>query len=288
MEYWIWLSRIEKINSKTIEKLLHTYKTPKEIWKQTSKELLDNGIEINQVRDIVNPKYRQNLKSYVKYMKNHKIEIITRQDKDYPEKLKQIYDPPQILYLQGNREILNQNSIAIVGSRMCSPYGKKMTEKLAYELAQKNIVIISGLASGIDSHAHKGTLQAGGKTIGVLGCGLDRTYPAENQNLAKEILLNKGAIISEYVIGTKPMAINFPRRNRIISGLSNGVLVVEAKQKSGSFITVDFALEQGKEVYAVPGNINSTTSEGTNELIKQGAKIVTKVQDITEDFLSII
>lgn len=284
MEYWVWLSRIEKINNKTIEKLLSIYKTPKEIWKQTSKGLLNNGVEINQVQEIVNPKYRQNLESYVKYMKNHKIEIITRYDKDYPEKLKQIYDPPQILYLQGNREILNQNSIAIVGARICSNYGKTITEKFAYELAKKNIVIISGLARGIDSYAHKGTLQAKGKTIGVLGCGLDRTYPVENQNLATEILLNKGAIISEYVIGTKPMAINFPRRNRIISGLSDGVLVVEAKQRSGSFITVDFALEQGKEVYAVPGNINSITSEGTNELIKQGAKIVTKVQDITEDF----
>lgn len=288
MEYWIWLSRIEGLDTKTMEKLLNFYKTPDRIWKQTKEELLTLGIETSKAEEIVKLRYRQNLKAYIDYMKSQKIEVITRQDEDYPDKLRNIYDPPQILYVQGNKQILKEKSIAIVGSRMGSPYGRKIAEKFAYELAKKNMVVLSGLASGIDSCAHKGALKAEGKTIAVLGNGLDRIYPTENQNLAKEILAKGGAILSEYVIGTKPLKMNFPKRNRIMSGMSDGVLVIEAKQKSGSLITVDFALEQGKEVYAVPGNITSITSEGTNELLKQGAKIVTKVEDIIEDFLPIL
>lgn len=217
------------------------------------------------------------------YLKKNNIQVIKITDKEYPEKLKQIYDAPKTLYIKGEKNVLNETGIAIIGARMCSIYGKNVTEKFSYDLAKRKIVTISGLARGIDTACHMGTVRAKGKTIAVLGSGIDIIYPGENKLLAEEIIKNGGAIISEFPIGMRPLPTNFPRRNRIISGLSDGVVVVEAKQKSGTFITVDFALEQGKEVYAVPGNINSITSTGTNELIKQGAKVVTSVKDILED-----
>ena len=167
---------------------------------------------------------------------------------------------------------------------MPTAYGKNIANNMAYNLSVNNINIISGLARGIDTCSHIGCLKANGTTIAVVGCGLDRVYPEENKSLFENIIKSGGAIVSEYVIGTKPLAKNFPRRNRIISGLSNGVIVIEAKEKSGTLITADFALEQGKDVYAVPGNITSINSYGTNELIKQGAKVATSVQDILEDF----
>lgn len=172
--------------------------------------------------------------------------------------------------------------IAIIGCRLCTKYGENVSKEFAYNLSKKNINIISGLARGIDSFAHIGSLKAQGKTIAVVGSGLDLIYPKENEGIANDIIKNGGAIISEYVIGTKPVARNFPARNRIISGISSGVIVVEAKEKSGTLITVDFALEQGKEVYVIPGNIDSPNSLGTNELIKQGAKLITNINDIFE------
>lgn len=213
-------------------------------------------------------------------MKRNNIEIINIYDKYYPDKLKVIYDPPVVLYVKGDKSILNENGMAIVGCRSCTEYGKIIAQKFAYNLSINNINVISGLARGIDSFAHIGSLKGNGKTIAVVGCGLDRVYPDENKNLFREIIKTGGAVISEYVIGTKPVAKNFPRRNRIISALSNGVIVVEAGLKSGTLITVDFALEQGKDIYAIPGNINSPNSYGTNDLIKQGAKLVTNIEDI--------
>lgn len=204
-------------------------------------------------------------------------------DEKYPSKLKNIYDPPHALYIIGNVEILNNVGVSIIGSRRCTKYGIEMSQKFAYLLAKHNINIISGLARGIDTNAHIGTLKAKGKTIAVLGSGLDNIYPQENIGLAKNIVKNGGAIISEYPLGTKPLPMNFPKRNRIISGLSDALIVVEATKKSGTSITVDYALDQGKEVYALPGNINQITSCGTNELIKQGAKPLTGVQDILQD-----
>ena len=168
-----------------------------------------------------------------------------------------------------------------MGCRDCSIYGKNVARKLSYDLAKENITIISGLAKGIDAYAHLGALDAGGGTIAVIGNGLDYIYPYENKKIYERIIKNNGLIITEYVIGTKPEKINFPARNRIVSGLSDGVVVVEAKEKSGALITADFALEQGKNVYAVPGNINSFNSYGTNELIKQGAYAITDFTDIT-------
>ena len=210
------------------------------------------------------------------------IEEINIGNKDYPEQLRNIYDPPLRLYVLGNKEILKEKGIAVVGTRNPTEYGKKVAIQFAKQLSEKGINIISGLAVGIDTCAHLGNLQVynKAKTIAVLGNGLDEIYPKENINLAKQIIKSGGCIISEYPIGTKPEKLHFPQRNRIISGLSKGVLVIEAREKSGSLITADFALEQGKEVFAVPGDMGKLTSVGTNNLIKQGAKLVTKYEEI--------
>lgn len=185
-------------------------------------------------------------------IKLNQIKKIRIGDKNYPEKLLHIYAPPQELYVLGDEHILNDKSIAIIGCRDCSEYGKKVSYLFAQEFANKNINVISGLARGIDTYAHKGAIVKNGKTIAVLGCGLDIIYPPENRNLYFEIIKKGGAIITEYPLGTKPLKHNFPARNRIISGLSDGVLVVEAKKRSGTLITVEHALDQGKDVYAVP------------------------------------
>lgn len=212
-------------------------------------------------------------------LKISKIKTITIGDEAYPESLKHIYGKPQTLYVLGNEKLLNAHSIAIIGCRKASSYGLKNAYKFGYELAKKGICVISGLARGIDTYAHKGALAAKGTTIAVLGCGLDVVYPPENMDLYKQIVMSGGAIITEYPLGSRPEKHHFPARNRIISGLSDGVLVVEAKKRSGTLITVEHALDQGKNVYAIPGNITSENSYGTNELIKEGAIPITKIED---------
>lgn len=282
--YWIWLSRIEGLGCVRKNKLLKIYKTPEEIWKLSYEDIIGiDGFGEKIANAMLDCKYRKDLDKYIEYMQENKIHIITIYDEEYPNKLRNIYDSPVTLYVKGNKDILNSNSIAIVGCRNCSNYGKEVSTKFAYDLAKENITIISGMAKGIDSNAHIGCLHAKGRTIAVLGSGLDRIYPKENITLYNKIISNGGAIVSEYVIGTIATRMNFPARNRIISGLSDGVIVVEAKEKSGTLITVDFALEQGKDIFVVPGNITSSNSIGTNELIKQGAKCVTSIKDILEE-----
>ncbi|MBN2097071.1 MAG: DNA-processing protein DprA [Candidatus Omnitrophica bacterium] len=220
-----------------------------------------------------------------------KMKVLTRKDnfitlslsdQGYPANLKYIYDPPQTLYVQGKLFPQDNIAIAIVGSRRATYYGLNNAENLAFELAALGITIVSGLARGVDSAAHKGALKAGGRTIAVLGSGLNVIYPAENQELAEEIARH-GAVISEFTPDTGPQRYNFPRRNRIISGLSLGIVVVEAAKKSGALITAYSALDQGREVFALPGKVDSFTSRGTHDLIKQGAKLVDSTQDILEE-----
>ncbi len=210
------------------------------------------------------------------------IRKITIDDEEYPKNLRNIYDPPQALHLNG--EILPEDDIAValVGSRNASIYGLEACEKLAYELASSGITVVSGMARGIDTAAHRGALKARGRTIAVLGSGHNMVYPPENEKLYKEIA-KSGVVITEFEEDTPPLKYNFPKRNRIISGISLGVVVVEAAQNSGALITANFALEQGREVFAVPGKINSTTSRGTHELIKDGAKLVQSAEDIVEE-----
>lgn len=205
-------------------------------------------------------------------------------DKDYPFLLKETVPPPQLLYIKGSIEPRDKNAVAIVGARVATSEGLKTAYDLAFELAQAGITIVSGLAQGIDTEAHKGALDAGGRTIAVLGTGIDVIYPTSNIELSKRILDGgQGAIISEFAPGTPAYPSNFPQRNRIISGLSRGTVVVEAREKSGALITANFALEQNRDVFAVPGPIGRPTSYGPNRLIKEGAKIVTGVSDIIEE-----
>jgi DNA processing protein len=216
-------------------------------------------------------------------LNKNKITLITYQDDDYPEKLKNIYDLPPFLYVRGSL-MKDDINIAIVGSRRATTYGKYTTERISRELAQKGVTVVSGMARGIDSAAHRGALAARGRTIAVLGSGLDVIYPPENKILFSEIIEN-GAVISEFPMGTPPIAANFPSRNRIISGMSYGVLVVEAGEKSGSLITARLALEQGREVFAVPGSVETPASRGTNRLIKEGAKLIENAEDILEEII---
>ena len=284
IKYWIWLSILSnKIKVTTIHQLLKEYKEPNVIWNLTKEELLKNYISKEEILEILKLEYKQNLESYLYYMKQKDIKIICYNDKNYPKKLKNIYDPPIVIYAKGDINILHENAVGIVGCRLCSAKGRNQAQEFAYNIAKNNIVVISGLARGIDTWAHIGCIRANGKTIAVLGSGLDIIYPPENEVIFEKIT-QTGLAISEYIVGTEPISTNFPKRNRIISGLSNGVLIVEAKQKSGSLITADLALEEGKEVYAIPGNIYDANSKGTNELIKQGAKIVTTIEDIIQDF----
>lgn len=214
------------------------------------------------------------------------IEELKITDNEYPQTLKKIYDPPRSIYVLGNKELLNKTGIAIVGSRDATEYGKHISSKMARELAEKGINIISGLAIGIDEYAHIGALQQDkGKTIAVLGSGIDQLYPKQNIELARKIVKSGGCIISEYPIGTKPDKKNFPQRNRIISAISQGILVVEAGEKSGALITAEFGLEHGKEIFAVPGDITKRQSKGCNLLIKDGAKVVLSSQDILEEII---
>lgn len=210
------------------------------------------------------------------------LKIIKTDDSKYPKQLKEIKNPPKKLYLLGNEKILEDKSVAIVGSRCYSEYGKEYATKFSKELAIQGITIISGMALGIDTFAHKGALSVGGKTIAVLGSGFNYIYPEENRKLLSEIILNNGAIISEYKPDTIPDSKNFPKRNRIVSGLSNGVLVIEAVYRSGTSITAKLAKQQGKPVFCVPSNLGRKNGVGTNNLIKEGASLITSVDDILD------
>jgi len=212
--------------------------------------------------------------------------ILTPEDEGYPERLREIYDPPAVLWIRGNVELLSRPGIAVVGTRHPSPYGAGMAELLARDLANRRLVILSGMARGVDTAAHKGAIEAGGKTVAVWGTGIDVIYPKENKKLAESIVATGGTIVSEYPLGTFPAPQNFPIRNRILSGMSIGVLVIEAAEYSGTRITARCAMEQNRDVYAVPGNVTNKNAWGPNTLIKQGAKLTATWEDVWEDLPS--
>lgn len=251
--YKVWLSLINGLGAKKYINLINKFKTNKQIFNANKQELLSvKLIDEKLCNNILNTEIRKSVKMHLKYMYLNKIDIISILDDEYPSYLREIYSPPVYLYIKGNKKILNKFNIGVVGCRECSSYGRETAQKISYDLAQNGINIVSGLARGIDSYAHLGALYAKGITIAVLANGLDTVYPIENKYLMNNILKGNGTIISEYPLGTKPEKNNFPARNRIISGLSRGIVVVEAKKKSGTLITVDFALEQGRDVYVVP------------------------------------
>jgi DNA processing protein len=278
---WLSLSQIEGLGCQTFCQLLKTFGSPSEIYRKKFKELRavvseKIALEIGQGVDQTG---LQDTLTWLAQANNH---LVTLADADYPKALLEIADPPPLLYAKGNLALLNKLSIAIVGSRNASVQGEKNAEAFAQGLAEHGLCIVSGLALGIDGAAHRGALKAKGDTIAVVGTGLDMVYPAQHRDLAHQIA-SSGLIISEFPLGTLSKPQNFPRRNRLISGLSLGCLVVEANLKSGSQITARLSAEQGREVFAIPGSIHSPLAKGCHQLIKQGAKLVDSLQDIVEE-----
>jgi DNA processing protein len=277
--YWFALRSVPNVGNVTFRRLLTAFGSPEKVLQATGAELAAvEGVRPAVAAAIKTHDYRKAAETESAALLKSGARVVTLSDDDYPPLLREIPDPPPYLYLKGSLPA-SRTAVAVVGSRRASEYGISSTTRLAHGLAEHGIAIISGLAQGVDAAAHRAALQASGTTVGVLGCGIDLIYPAENRRLFQE-MAEKGGIISEFPVGTPPDAPNFPRRNRIISGLARGVLVVEAAEKSGSLITARFALDQGREVFAVPGNITFRASRGTNSLIKQGAKLVETVADI--------
>lgn len=281
--YWFALKSVPFVGNVTFRRLLERFNTPELVLKASVDELSQvRGVSAVVAAAIAHHSYAQAAERECEAVARHGgVTIVDFLSAEYPKSLLQISDPPPLLYVKGSLRG-TEHAVAIVGSRRASTYGLKTTERLAGELAMNNITVVSGMARGVDTAAHQGALKAGGRSIGVLGCGVDVIYPPENRLLFAEMEA-QGALVSEFPMGTTPLAENFPRRNRIISGMSQGVLVVEAVQNSGSLITARCALDQGREIFAIPGNINSSGSRGTNQLIKQGAKLVEDVGDILEE-----
>jgi len=241
------------------------------------------GIKEVTARAILEPPDQHVIAGQRKLIEKFQVKLVTLWDDVYPHRLREIYDPPIALFCRGDLSLLDTDGLGIVGTRTPTAYGKRVAREFGGEISKHGLTIISGAAKGVDALVHQAALAAGGKTIAVLGCGVDRVYPAENRELLDEIS-RKGLLVSEFLMGSKPDAQNFPRRNRIISGLSLGTLAVEAAEKSGSLITTYFALDQNREVFAIPGPVDSRQSRGTNQLIKQGAKLVDSIEDILDEF----
>jgi len=280
--YWIGLKAVHGIGNVTFRRLLERFDTPRAALAATREELATiKGMTPAVLDAVLSGTWQRFAEDECRRLEDSGIRLVTFTAADYPKSLFEIPDPPPLLYVSGSLPAPGP-SIAVVGSRKASSYGLMTTARLAEGLARNGVAVISGMARGVDTAAHKGALQGNGPTVGVLGCGVDKIYPPENRTLFEE-MARRGALISEFPLGTLPLAENFPRRNRIISGLANGVLVVEAAENSGSLITAQFALDHGRDVFAVPGNISFASSKGSNRLIKQGAKLVDCLEDILEE-----
>ncbi len=285
-KYWVAISLFSKIGPARYKKLYNHFKTMAEVWSASLFELKKSGLEENIAQEFIIKRAEINPEIEMDKLAQEDIQIITIKDTNYPKILKEIFTPPALLYIKGNIDNLNQQfNLAVVGARKISNYGKQITPQIVKPLAENGFTITSGLALGTDALAHQVALEAKGKTIAVLGSGIDQKsiYPSSNRYLAQNILDNDGTIISEYPIGTLPLKHNFPARNRIIAGLSLGTLVIEAAQSSGALITAYNALEQNREVFAIPGSLFNQNSIGTHKLIQKGAKLITSHHDILEE-----
>jgi DNA processing protein len=282
-KYWLGFNLVSGIGPVRFKMLLEHFGDPGAAWRASDAELQSAGLDRRSIESLVEARGRLDLDEEMARVRAEGAQIITWSDKRYPPRLSQIHNSPPVLYVKGEIEPQDEWAVAVVGTRSGTRYGRQMVEEIAGDLGRSGITVVSGLARGIDSLAHRAALRAGGRTIAVLGCGIDVVYPHEHRDLARNVI-ERGALVTEYPLGTKPEAGNFPPRNRIISGLSLGVFVVEAGKRSGALITADYALEQGREVFALPGNVNNRKSEGTNRLIQEGAaKLVMSVQDILEE-----
>jgi len=284
-EAYIVLNMLQEVGPVRVRRLLEQFGRPEKILEASRSELLRvDGIGEEVVRSITSWREQADLDAELKRIEQAGARVVTCDDADYPKNLRQIYDPPLVLYVKGELSERDAFSIALVGTRRASVYGQEMARKLAYQLARLGVPVISGLARGIDTQAHKGALQAKGRTVAIIGCGLDIVYPAENKKLAEEIVATGGAVVTEFPFGVPPDRQTFPMRNRIISGWSVGVVVVEANLTSGALITASLAAEQGRQVFAVPGRADSPLSRGTHKLIKDGAKLTEDLEDILGEF----
>ncbi len=281
LAYWVATSAIPGVGSQTFSYIFKKFKSLKKFWEATDAEVNSLRIDAKTKVSIIDFRNKVDPKIYLEKVYAMGIKVVAKIDRDYPANLRHLEACPAVLYFRGNLMPQDDLAVAVVGSRNATIYGRQITEKLVFDLSKNGLTIVSGLARGIDSVAHRMALDAGGRTIAVLGSGLDNIYPPENRKLAEEVVKN-GALVSEFPLGFPALPNNFTARNRIISGLSLGVLVTEAAVDSGSLITAGYAAEQGREVFAVPGPVTSKTSEGTNNLIKDGVHVATAVEDILQ------
>lgn len=283
LKYWLGFNYVSGIGPAKIQALLGAFGSLENAWRATDNQLRDLGLDNRAIQSFNVVRTTFDLDGYVRQIESDSVKVMTWESDDYPELLREIPAAPPLIFVRGEFEPIDRWAVAVVGTRRLSAYGRQVARDLVAGLVQNGITIVSGLARGIDGVAHRTALEEGGRTIAVMACGIDKVYPPEHRDLAREIVNGRGVIVSDYPFGAEPESNHFPARNRLISGLSLGVLVIEAGEKSGALITSRFALEQNREVFAVPGNVNSPASVGTNRLIQQGAKLVVRVDDILEE-----
>ena len=282
LKYWVALNKIPGMGRVRYSRLESHFPSMEEAWRADGGELKAAGLDGRLASRVVAARPDIDPDGEMERLAAHGVSAFTWHDEGYPARLKEIYDPPPVLYVRGELKDSDEWCVAVVGTRRPTAYGRQVAEELASDLARNSICVVSGLARGIDALAHRSALDAGGRTLAVLACGLDIVYPPEHAKLALEIA-ERGALVSDYPLGTQPRGDYFPRRNRIMSGLSLGVLVIEGDYKSGAMITAKLANEQGREVFAVPGSVFSPQSRGPNALIADGAKLVQRVEDVLEE-----
>jgi DNA processing protein len=281
-KYWLGFNLVRGIGPMKVRALLDHFGDLQAAWQANEAALRQAGLDRRALSSLLKARAQLDLDAEMEKVAAQNVQVFTWDDPDYAPRLLQIPDPPPLIYVRGELTADDEWSVAVVGTRRASAYGRTATQRIVTDLAVNHMTIVSGLARGIDAEAHRAALKVGGRTIAVLGCGLDLVYPPEHRNLAREVVA-RGALVSEYPLGTRPEAKNFPPRNRIISGLSLGVLVIEAGLRSGALITADYAADQGRDVFAVPGNLFVRSSMGTNRLIQDGAKLATGAEDVLEE-----
>lgn len=280
--YWVALNRVQQIGNTRLQHLLDYFGSAKAAWHASTAQLRDAGLNGQALKHLSDAQQSMNIDQEWERVKKSGVQVITIQEDAYPPNLREIPDPPMMLYVRGNLLPTDVRALGIVGTRRATRYGSDAANRMAYWLAGNEITIISGMAHGIDAAAHQGALDAGGRTFAVMGCGIDIIYPREHDHLARRIAA-QGAIISELPLGMPPTGSNFPRRNRLISGLALGVMIAEAPERSGALITAEAALEQGRDVFAIPANIFNPMGTGSNKLIQDGAKLVMRAQDVLDE-----
>jgi DNA processing protein len=280
--FWVGFNKVPGIGAARLRALVDYFGDLETAWNAPAQDLLQAGLDRRSTTNLLKVRSDLDLDGELERLEQARVRVMSWDDADYPPNLREVYNAPPVLYVRGRIEKRDEWAVAVVGTRRASMYGKEAARMLGAGLAHAGVTVVSGMAIGIDTVAHRACLDAGGRTIAVLGCGVDVVYPQRNARLAGEIM-GRGALVSEYALGTRPDARNFPPRNRIISGLTLGTVVVEAGFASGARITADFAAEQGREVFAVPGSVFARASRGTNKLIQEGAKLVRNVADVLEE-----